>query len=114
MLYCVGVGDPKNGWYISNCDDNWYELTRTKLFQYDEEQVNTVIKQLRKHFKKKAFVEDSDKNVYVLNILEDVIFNGGKKVNKEEPQSVKQQIPEHQSPFKKPLPKKGMFVKIRL
>lgn len=63
MMYCIGLGTVEQPRYVSTCDDNWYTTTSVKLFQYTQEQVNTVITQLRKHFQTKIFVLDMQGNV---------------------------------------------------
>ena len=64
MLYCVGIGTPdKNPRYISWCDNEWYETTSIKLYQYTKEQTNEVIKNMRNHFQTKLFVLEVNDNV---------------------------------------------------
>lgn len=64
MMYCIGLGEPdKSPRYISTCDEHWYTTTCVKLFQFTQNQVNTVITQLRSHFQYKIFVLDQNENV---------------------------------------------------
>lgn len=63
MMYCVGLGTVDTPRYISTCDEHWYTTTSVKLYQFTQEQVNTVITQLRSHYQNKIFVLDMQDNV---------------------------------------------------
>lgn len=64
MMYCIGLGEPdKSPRYVSTCDEHWYTTTSVKLFQFTQNQVNTIITQLRSHFQYKIFVLDQNGNV---------------------------------------------------
>jgi len=73
MMYCIGIGEPdKSPRYVSTCDDHWYTTTSVKLFQFTQNQVNTIITQLRNHLQFKIFVLDQNG---------EVIFNTTKQKN---------------------------------
>jgi len=73
MMYCIGLGEPdKSPRYVNTCDDHWYTTTSVKLFQFTQNQVNTIITQLRSHFQFKIFVLDQNG---------EVIFNTTKQKN---------------------------------
>lgn len=63
MMYCIGLGTVEQPRYISTCDDHWYTTTSVKLYQFTQQEVNTVITQLRKHCQKNIFVLDQHDNV---------------------------------------------------
>ena len=63
-MYCIGLGEPdKSPRYISTCDQFEHTTTSVKLFQFTQDQVNTVITQLRSRFQFKIFVLDQNGNV---------------------------------------------------
>ena len=63
MRYGVGSGTVEQPRYGSTGDEGGRTTTSIKLYQFTQQQVNTVITQLRSRFQYKIFVLDQNDNV---------------------------------------------------
>lgn len=68
-LYAIQVG---NNTYIDWCDDNWYGVETLPLYKFTKEEVLTIIKQLKSHFKYKVIASNQNN--------EQLFFEFGKEV----------------------------------